>query len=241
MKRIHLTLIAIVLSLGARAQVGEIVYTDFDPDITLTQGINSSDTIRFDIDQDGSVDLRFFLHDEGHGIEAPCAQTLGNWSLCGLHLEVGTMLDSDTLRWYMEDGDGPWNGADSYYGWLYVYDGQLKTSKRLGTLFIDRMAYCTIPNYPLMVGQTDFTWDVDETGAVGFAVVQPNPTDGQVTVWGKDLSRAEVFNALGQHVASVSGQGERLVIRLDGQPAGIYFVEVTDTQGRRCVKKLVKQ
>ena len=71
--------------------------------------------------------------------------------------------------------------------------------------------------------------------------VFPSPTDGRFTVWGKDLSRAEVFNALGQHVASASGQGERLVIRLDGQPAGIYFIEVTDTQGRRCVKKVVKQ
>ena len=51
---------------------------------------------------------------------------------------------------------------------------------------------------------------------------------------------AEAFNALGQRIASVKGGGERLTIDLSGQPAGIYFVNVTDSVGRKCVKKVVK-
>ena len=51
--------------------------------------------------------------------------------------------------------------------------------------------------------------------------VFPSPTDGRFTVWGKDLSRAEVFNALGQHVASASGQGARPPMREEGGEAMI--------------------
>ena len=71
--------------------------------------------------------------------------------------------------------------------------------------------------------------------------VHPNPTTGQVTITGQDLKTAEVFNTLGQHVATAAGEGERLTVDLSGQPAGIYFVTITDEEGRKCVRKVVKE
>ena len=72
--------------------------------------------------------------------------------------------------------------------------------------------------------------------------VYPNPTTGLVTVKGKDLKQAEVFNTLGQRVVTAKGEGgETLQIDIADLPAGFYFVNVTDGEGRKCIRKVVKE
>ncbi len=110
-----------------------------------------------------------------------------------------------------------------------------------GLLCINRMAFCTIPDYPLRLGQTAFTWELKENNSSAFATLHPNPTNGQVTITGQDLRSAEVFNTLGQRVASVQGEGERMTMDISALPAGVYFVNVTDKDGRKCVRKVVKK
>ena len=108
-------------------------------------------------------------------------------------------------------------------------------------LTVYRAAYCTVPNYPLRVGQTSFDWTVVEDSEGDFATVHPSPTNGQVIITGNDLRSAEVYNATGQRIASTHGDGEQLQIDLSRQPAGIYFFNITDKDGRKCVRKVVKQ
>ena len=85
-------------------------------------------------------------------------------------------------------------------------------------------------------------YDVDEHPTEqGFCTLYPNPTNGFITVMGKDLKTAEVLNTLGQRVATVTGQGETLQIDIAELPTGVYFVSVTDGKGRKCVKKVVKE
>ena len=74
-----------------------------------------------------------------------------------------------------------------------------------------------------------------------FATVHPNPTNGLVSITGQDLKTAEVFNALGQRMATAKGNDEQMTIDLNGLPAGVYFVNVTDKEGRMCVRKIVKE
>ena len=119
----------------------------------------------------------------------------------------------------------PENQVDDYHIYLTVCD----------------MAYCSVPNYPLRVGQTNFSWDVVENESTLFATLHPNPTTGKVTITGKDLKQAEVFNTLGQHVATAKGQGEQMTVDISALPAGVYFVNVTDKDGRKCVRKVVKE
>ena len=71
--------------------------------------------------------------------------------------------------------------------------------------------------------------------------VYPNPTSGQVTVTGKNLKQAEVVNLLGQRVATVAGDGDVLHIDMANLPKGVYFVNITDAEGRTCVRKVVKE
>ena len=69
----------------------------------------------------------------------------------------------------------------------------------------------------------------------------PNPTPGQFTISGTYLRQTEVLNTLGQRVAAATGQGETLQIDIAELPAGVYFIRVTDEEGRTCVKKVVKE
>ena len=46
---------------------------------------------------------------------------------------------------------------------------------------------------------------------------------------------------LGQKMLYVQGKGKELQIDMTALPAGIYFVTVTDEEGRKCVRKVVKE
>ena len=73
-----------------------------------------------------------------------------------------------------------------------------------------------------------------------WVTVHPNPTSSFVSVIGENLRQAEVFNMLGQQVLSLQCKGNELQIDMTALPAGIYFVTVTDEEGRKCVRKMVK-
>ena len=125
-----------------------------------------------------------------------------------------------------------------YYGWFilkadWIGDGM--------TFSIPESAFCTIPNYPLHWGQTSLTDDLDENETSSFATIHPNPSNGLVTIIGQDLRHAEVHNTLGQRVATATGEGETLHIDISQLPAGIYFVNVTNNEGRKCMRKVVKE
>ena len=68
----------------------------------------------------------------------------------------------------------------------------------------------------------------------------PNPTADRFVIKGDSLQQVEVYNLLGQFIASMKAEGNILLIDLSSRPAGVYLVSVTDTEGRRCVKKVVK-
>ena len=139
---------------------------------------------------------------------------------------------------------------DNYYAWAKIYMYRNPNGKRnhtqhgdfdIVTAYCDNMVYCTIPNYPLRWGQTSLDETSLNENVYLFASIQPNPTNNQFTITGKDLKFAVIFNALGQKVASTQGEGNQLTLDLSAQPAGIYFVNITDSEGRKCVRKVLKK
>ena len=286
MKRTLFIITALLLCGIAFAQKGEIIYTDFEPDLFVQyyawQGpghVNAP--VELDINHDSTIDLRFTCEDAwGRWVDCVLRKSEDGWQFklpYLLYLEDAAAPVGDTVNFgdnIAEIGNG-WTSAyrfwwtfSSYepiypdytnehhyicvrreveegycYGWidsnilLVVGDDVFADYEFDVTVF--RMAYCTIPNYPLRVGQIDFTDGIDETRA--FVTVYPNPTTGLVTINGKDLKQAEVLNTLGQHVATITGEGETLHIDIANLPAGVYFVNVTDKDGRKCVRKVVKE
>lgn len=132
-------------------------------------------------------------------------------------------------------------GDDCYYGWYEASVTWDKDDLTRATVTLYKMAYCTVPNYPLRWGQTSINNNTGENPAVFFAELQPNPTTGVFSVLGDNLKQAEMVNALGQQITSVSNYSNRIFLDLSGQPAGVYFVTITDQEGRKCIKKMVKQ
>ena len=134
-----------------------------------------------------------------------------------------------------------WNGEEWVYGlWQngfnIFHDEHLKRQNSILGRWGVHQVVLNYANTPMP------DYDVDEHRTVeDFAIIHPNPTAGLVTVTGKDLRQAEVINMLGQRVATARGKGETLQIDITDLPAGIYFVNVTDAEGRKCVKKVVKE
>ena len=256
MKTRKLTLLATLLLAMAStfAQEGGIIYTQYEPDRCVESERYHTFTINMDIDGDGVKDcgvqmdfwrliyFDFLLYD--------------GWERCNRNFDD----ESDTIvsgphRWF-RDG---WtitadatvglrkvvNDTTVYYGWLRLTYQDLTNWELIPPyekeiVCVHDMAFCTIPNYPLRWGQTSLT-GIEENGSAAFATVHPNPTTGLVTIVGENLNQADVVNMLGQCVATVQGKGKTLQIDISSLPAGIYFVRITDDEGRKCTHKVVKE
>ena len=84
-------------------------------------------------------------------------------------------------------------------------------------------------------------YEIKEKEDPSHIVVQPNPTNQTFTVQGCNLTKIEVYNTLGNLVLLHQLHGDSSTIDLSSQPAGLYFVSVTDKEGKCWVKKVVKQ
>ena len=156
-----------------------------------------------------------------------------------IHSEVspnGQYLDTLVYKAGIRNGEE----GEYYYGWIELYS-VVGDDHETVYFNLARTCFCTIPNYPLRWGQTSLTDIIEENETTAFATLHPNPTNGQVTITGQDLRSAEVFNTLGQCVATVKGEGEQMTVDISNLPAGVYFVNITDGEGRKCVRKVVKE
>ena len=144
----------------------------------------------------------------------------------------------DTLRFKAAIQDGL--EGEYYYGWLEAY-AVVTYNYDSVWFYLARTGYCTIPNYPLRWGQTSLSTEVDENVSSAFATLHPNPTNGMVNIFGLNLKQAEVLNALGQRVATAKGEGDQVTVDISDLPTGVYFVNITDEDGRKCVRKVVKE
>lgn len=247
----RLILLSSVLMLAfsvACAQSSDIIYRDFDPDSILV--ITNSGVMFIDLDGYNQPDIRMSYYITSPAV-FPYIESCypDSISLCvtepdGILSEIEewtSILDFEIVLASHHYGFRIKHDNRYIYGWFETYL-EWDTPKDRRTVYwgFDRVAYCTIPNYPLRWGQTSLT-GVEENEASAFAVVHPNPTTGLVAITGENLKQAEAFNTLGQKVLNAQGEGNELHIDMVALPAGIYFVNVTDEEGRRCVRKVVKQ
>ncbi len=229
-------------------------------------GANTNEKYYLDLDQDGTKEWCFHEYGGYHGeigIYLNFELSENHWAVWPNYkaklIQFGDTIANQTWGTHAPQVEMHFDGVydigirakveDGYcYGWVEVslVCDMLNYGNSGDPAFIDlyvqRLAYCTIPNYPLRVGQTDFNWDgVEANEEVAFADVRPSPTRGQFFITGKELKRAEVFTPLGQLLVSIPISDEQTGFDLTGQPAGIYFVSITNQDGKRCVKKVIKQ
>ena len=251
MKKQLILITVLLVSLFTFAQEGEIIYIEYEP---KWDTLKPQEPIYYDIDLDGENDIKVRqisdLFNRVYGEIRPTSDS----RLLASKLSDSVSLTDTTLFWYFVGiPDDKWvnpnvynlgykieSEGDIYYGWLRIL---IETAPNWDEVYvkIEKTCFCTIPNYPLRWGQTSLNTGFEENEATAFATLHPNPANSIVTITGKNLKSAEVFNVLGQSVATVKGQGETLQIDIANLPTGVYFVNVTDEEGRKCVRKVVKE
>ncbi len=270
MKKYIIILFAMMAIVGAKAQTkNHIIYQEFEQDFWITLTVNQSYDI--DINLDGLSDLRYTTFEGASGAYtlassfsaiSPCQVCYFSTQAWGypyenFFLDTNLPLNDTSLCWgglcHAESissypntfplsykiGLRFYDGEDYYYGW-----GEFEENRNGGSeaLFhISRTCFCAIPNYPLRWGQTSLSDGFEDAEAAAFANIYPNPTSRIISITGETLKNAEVLNLLGQRVATASGEGETMQIDIAGLPAGVYFVNITDEKGRKCVRKMVKK
>ena len=114
-----------------------------------------------------------------------------------------------------------------------------------GLLCVNRMAFCTIPNYPMRLGQTSLTDGIEDAEATAFAILHPNPTSGELTVTAEgDVQAIVIYNAMGQPVGGwnmLSMAGGRITLDVSPLPDGTYLLTVRTIDGKTRTGKFVKQ
>ena len=255
MKRIIVLIGALALVFCAKAQ-NYIVYTLFEPDTCFT--IQSpDDTIHWDLNRDGNEDIYFYLVWHGAGGYMTYMEPVAHWRWSNSikitptnsqPLTDTTMID-ETLYW-----EAGYSFLNLYYDipewWHYAFRHQAEDGIHYGWVqikctgyrqfCISGMGYCKLANQPIRWGQTELL-GISEAESNVFTSFYPNPTKGIITVKGENLQQAEVLNMLGQRIFSVQGKGNELHIDMAALPAGVYFVSITNEEGRKCVRKVVKE
>lgn len=260
-KQLFVLLLLLLAFIGSKAQQGEIIYTEFDPplyfEVKDIGGI--SENVLLDIDQDGAIDYKltcYFSKSTYYILQESCNTTKFRTVGFGGGSDTIPWSNGSETAWKTWDVLHCWNGEEEYYdrigilkvidgnhyyGWIHQYGSEEHSFPFKKWVYIDKMAFCTISDYPLRWGQTIFTNLEENNNSNLFATLHPNPANSLVTIKGENLLQAEIINTLGQQVLSVQGKGNELCINLAALPAGVYFVTITNEEGRRCVRKVVKK
>ena len=142
------------------------------------------------------------------------------------------------------NGEWVWDVYDNFDDQPVLYGSYLKAQQRaLGYLVYDGLyGEGNINQFEITLELTKMPVYLETNEVPELPMgIYPNPTTGMVSVSGVNLRQAEVYNALGQLVATATGNGSQITVDLNGLPAGLYFVNITDSDGRMCVRKVVKQ
>ena len=242
--RIVFALLTLLPFSRAFAQQGEIIYKDLDPDPYLLLQW-SYEEMYFDLNFDSIPDMYMAYHLSLDDLSFEIVSCQDSFQICESG-EGDTISEDDDWRcglWGHPNPDNLFYGgfrfmkdSNYYYGWYKTYGIPENHS-----WYFDKFAYCTIPNHPLRWGQTTITGIEENHETDAFATVHPNPANGIVAVSGENLRLAEVVDMLGRQVFRVQGKGNELYIDMAALPTGIYFVNVTDGEGRKCVRKVIKE
>jgi hypothetical protein len=255
MKTIIFSVVINLVVISTFAQkTNEIIFYDFVPDnsiIYLKNGtIYSADSLRCDINSDLSNEIMFNFDPISPIIADFKVSSLRiDWQFCWV--ESDTMSSNTNIwrtssiwRWdeFQNDKIGVrfTQGEDYYYGWIRAYVSSIDTAVFIN---VDKMAYCTIPNYPLLWGQTEISNSVPKTDA-GNDGVKINFSNAANTVQIESITKikeVEIVNSRGQIVKKARNVGRNETeINVSGLQSGVYIVKVSLDDGRVVSGKIVR-
>jgi hypothetical protein len=270
MKTIILSIFLFFVIISTFAQkTNEIIYHDFVPDTSFkyicsdieTQVCypNCEEPIRFDVDSDGIIDLLYeadgfifngntylrSLNDVftvvalGQNDTIICSEL--NW---GLYAFAGHITNDYRFGIKKVIGDNTFYGyVNTRVEFISTVYGPYNNVVYDMICFVDYYAYCTIPNYPLLWGQTEISNSVPKTEA-GSDGVKINFNNASNTVQIESLTKiknVEIVSSNGQIANKTKNVGKNETeINVSGLQSGIYIVKVVLDDGRVVSGKVVR-
>ena len=195
-----------------------IIYTDYESDPYL-HATQASGEMSFDLNYDSIPDFRMHYALSSGGSWFDITVNQSNMSLC-LSSENDTIALADDWRnGFYSSTPFDWEllgfraeiEGDYYYGWFRIYYVQGEWN-----WYFDKMAYCTIPNYPLRWGQTILDDNIGEECAEWYYEIQN--ANGSITYQHLECVGDTLFEG---------GKRPKIIIRSNTQYDKDLHTEVT--------------
>ena len=241
-----------------KAQEGEILYTDFEPDNCIEHPYNAvPNPIEIDLNQDGIIDV--VIHNWVESTQVAWIAVETGWPRRLLNNDDpnDTIVPSNEYDWngthfpFYNSGVGHHEGTYGFakrnndgkynYAWMHFYID--RTSISQVSVCVDRYAYCTTPDYPLHWGQTSLNWSVEENTEVSTSI-HPNPATDFITIDlpnEEDWQSIEIFSIDGRLVETFPETSHQTTIDISGLNAGMYIMKLRMADGRKFAEKIVKE
>ena len=251
-KTLFLIVFAILMSKPLFSQEeGRIIYTDFEPDTIITPvKYHDEGGDPIDVNKDAQWDLYFSKWYSSEGCCFLDMYSYTDWKFCLVEYDsipnhtswhsdmdiTPSSLHSNTiinigLRHWIED-------VGFCYGWMRFSYNFFSVCEYAVTIY--DMAYCTIPNYPLVFGQTDFV-DIDENEyATSDVRLFPNPAEDRLCLQlsgNVSCKNVEIYGIDGRLLKSQDEDFKN--INIIGLPAGLYIAKITLNDGTVFTEKVV--
>ena len=268
-----LTILCVCFSINLHSQEGTIIYTDFEPDSVIRIPYYAFHTDKYlDVNKDNIGDFRFNYDSYGivcpliegsmsansvvdEFVIYPTESFLPNDTIPFFLLnDTIPFINSKWLTYYEtcldtgeehdynigfrnDLGDGNW-----CYGWLRIRLSVLEGVYNVFATFYD-MAYCTVPNYPLRIGQKVIDdLATDEITESKDYVLFPSPANDKITLkFDNDNIGKEVFiyGIDGRRLKTLNSDFDN--IDVSDLASGIYVMKIHLDNGNTFTEKFVKE
>jgi len=230
-----------------------IIYHDYMPDLSLS---SAADTIKIDMNEDGVLDIEFYFHNTSTGGLFYTKSLTGSCQYAYFYLPISYYTDSLTsdslhwrslpLEWIEPDFHGKIGlkftfAGLSYYGWLFGKNSWVGGLNGNYILTIDKYAFCTIPNYPLLWGQTEIVTGTSELKEDAGIKVYATDSGSQLVVQSGDVIKSiRIINLLGATVLVKDNMRDKqATLSTKGLVHGTYIVKVTNSNLKEYTSKIV--
>jgi hypothetical protein len=248
MKKIIFIITLTLMSFLLKSQTIDtnVIFHDYIPDVVLSNP--QTDTLNIDINQNGLLDLRFYLR--WYPSQDPRVKTLNS----NIHISFiipthNDSLTSSSLFWLIGDylvrlssiygdhiGVKISNGSNDYYGWVHAI---VSGSYPYEIITIDKYAFCKIANYPFLYGQTSTITNVpviNEQDSTNVYVIN----NSVIIQSGKVIKNVTLTSIAGSLVASQNNvNSTSAYISTSGLAHGTYIVQVLFVDNSIFTKQIV--
>ncbi len=266
--KIFLAILCVCFSINLYSQEGEIIYTDFEPDTAFVVPRNDVNPgISFDINYDNNNDFRFYYGDGSAGvIDHYISCFTWDWQVACVYDFLNDSITSQDYRWNIYQrvdyvNPKPYEGqylekeykialkhdlddTNSCYGWIRL---QFKYGWGIpATITIYDMAYCTVPNYPLIFGQKSFDDTlINDTSEFKDYVLFPSPADDKITLkfnnhyYNTTDNEIKIYGIDGRLLKTQNSDFDN--IDISNLSSGVYIMKIYLGNGESYTEKFVKK